>query len=179
MKKIINNINNKKGFTLVELLAIIVILAVILVITVPAVFDAIDSSKKESFINEAKALSKWVNDITSMDEMLTGESIPYAELPVNGEWKCIVSGGRIAGKISINDIIIKKTDDGKVAPGGTIQSPAVSLTTCSAIYNNNSSYEILLMAKENGKFFTHNAVKGQAPNWVMYATSTSVNSWAE
>lgn len=170
---------NNKGFTLVELLAIIVILAVILVITVPAVFDAIDSSKKESLVNETKAVSKWVNDITSMDPMLTGESIEYTELPSNGEWKCIVDGGSIASKISTTDILIKQTDDGKTVPGDTIDSPSLSSTTCSAIYNNNGSYEVLLMAKPNGKFFTYNAVIGEAPNQVMYATSTGANSWTE
>ena len=41
-------LRSKKGFTLVELLAIIVILAVILVITVPQVFKAVDNSKKSS-----------------------------------------------------------------------------------------------------------------------------------
>ena len=33
---------NKKGFTLVELLAVIVILAVILVIAIPRIIDVID-----------------------------------------------------------------------------------------------------------------------------------------
>ena len=40
---------NKKGFTLVELLAVIVILAVILVIAIPRILDVIDSSKLSSF----------------------------------------------------------------------------------------------------------------------------------
>jgi type IV pilus assembly protein PilA len=40
---------NKKGFTLVELLAVIVILAVIMVIAVPAVVNQMQKAKKSSF----------------------------------------------------------------------------------------------------------------------------------
>ena len=46
----------KKGFTLVELLAVIVILAVILVIAVPRISDVIKNSKKASFESSAKTI---------------------------------------------------------------------------------------------------------------------------
>ena len=46
----------KKGFTLVELLAVIVILAVILLIAVPKIGDVIYSSRKNTFKNSAYAL---------------------------------------------------------------------------------------------------------------------------
>lgn len=41
---------NKKGFTLVELLAVIVILGIALTIAIPAVSNYIDKSKKEGFV---------------------------------------------------------------------------------------------------------------------------------
>ena len=43
------NLKSKYGFTLVELLAVIVILAVILAIAVPGISIMIDNSKKSSF----------------------------------------------------------------------------------------------------------------------------------
>ena len=46
----------KKGFTLVELLAVIVILAIILVIAVPKISDVIRNSKKASFEASAKTI---------------------------------------------------------------------------------------------------------------------------
>lgn len=43
---------NKKGFTLVELLAVIVILAVILTIAVPNMFKIINKSKEDTYNNQ-------------------------------------------------------------------------------------------------------------------------------
>ena len=42
--------NKGRGFTLVELLAVIVILAIILVIAVPKITDTIKNSKKASYL---------------------------------------------------------------------------------------------------------------------------------
>ena len=44
--------NMKKGFTLVELLAVIVILAIILAIAIPGISNIIDSSKKGAAEND-------------------------------------------------------------------------------------------------------------------------------
>ena len=49
---------NKKGFTLVELLAVIVILAIILVIAIPAIFNVIDDARKGSIESSAKLIAK-------------------------------------------------------------------------------------------------------------------------
>ena len=48
---------NKNGFTLVELLAVIVILAIILVIAVPKITDTIKNSKMASFESSAKTIA--------------------------------------------------------------------------------------------------------------------------
>ena len=47
---------NKKGFTLVELLAVIVILAIILVIAVPKILSVIDDTRTESLESSAKMI---------------------------------------------------------------------------------------------------------------------------
>ena len=52
-KKLCNN-----GFTLVELLAVIVILAVILAIAVPGISNMIESSKRSAFEADAKMVLK-------------------------------------------------------------------------------------------------------------------------
>lgn len=45
---------NEKGFTLIELIAVVVILAVIMMIAVPNVVTTINKNKKETFIEDAK-----------------------------------------------------------------------------------------------------------------------------
>lgn len=47
-------IKNQKGFTLVELLAVIIILAVIMTIAIPNIIGTLDKNKKDSYIKDAK-----------------------------------------------------------------------------------------------------------------------------
>ena len=59
--------SNKKGFTLVELLAVIAILAVLAIITLPNVISIFREAKKNSFENEVKTIYKqaqtdWITD---------------------------------------------------------------------------------------------------------------------
>ena len=48
--------NKMKGFTLVELLAVIVILAIILVIAVPKIMSVIEDTKKANLESTAKMI---------------------------------------------------------------------------------------------------------------------------
>ncbi len=48
----------KKGFTLVELLAVIVILAIILAIAIPAITSLINNAKINAFESDAKMVLK-------------------------------------------------------------------------------------------------------------------------
>ena len=67
-----------KGFTLVELLAVIVILAIILAIAIPAITGLIDSSKRAAFESDAKFLIKAIDykklEDPSFDETTITES---------------------------------------------------------------------------------------------------------
>ena len=49
-------INNKKGFTLVELLAVIIVLSLILVLIVPAVLDNMNNSRRRTVLIYAQRL---------------------------------------------------------------------------------------------------------------------------
>ena len=62
--------NNKYGFTLVELLAVIVILAIILVIAVPKVMDVIKDSKKATLESTAKMIASSAEKVKVQNDLL-------------------------------------------------------------------------------------------------------------
>ena len=49
---------NKNGFTLVELLVVIVVLALIMIITIPAVLDVMDDTRRNAFVLYAQKVIK-------------------------------------------------------------------------------------------------------------------------
>lgn len=73
---------NKKGFTLVELLAVIVILSIILAIVIPRVTEYISKTRKDSFITTASDL------VTAISQDATVE---FYELPVANDEVTIIS----------------------------------------------------------------------------------------
>lgn len=86
---------NKKGFTLVELLAVIVVLAVIMVIAIPTVIDSMNSAKKSSFAMYGQkmlnaAMSKVQGD--ALDGISAKPVYKFSELVASsGQYKGYVS----------------------------------------------------------------------------------------
>ena len=66
------NLKNKKGFTLVELLAVIVVLAIIILIDMPAVLSSMEKAKKNAFAVEA-------------NEVIRAAQTAYADAVMNGK----------------------------------------------------------------------------------------------
>ena len=120
---------NKKGFTLVELLAVIAILAILVIIALPNVLKMYNDSKKNAFMTEAQNLAKEVsskyisesmkgNKVTVISNKqnpldMTGRELEYNfELDSQGKIKnMIVSNGTYCistnkdyTKITRNDI---------------------------------------------------------------------------
>ena len=118
---------NKKGFTLVELLAVIAILAILVIIALPNVLKMYNDSKKNAFMTEAQTLAKEVsskyisesmkgNKVTVISNKqnpldMTGRELEYSfELDSQGKIKSMwVSNGTYC--ISANKDYTKITRD--------------------------------------------------------------------
>jgi prepilin-type N-terminal cleavage/methylation domain-containing protein len=73
---------NKKGFTLVELLAVVAILAIIMVIAIPRILDSIDQSKRKSFFSSAKSIIREI-DYNKLENIALTKT-PLENLNING-----------------------------------------------------------------------------------------------
>ena len=94
-------INKKKGFTLVELLAVIVILAIILVIAVPKVMSIIEDAKMGTLESTAKMIAsqaekqKVQNTVLGNNETITCKNITnindidYASCEIDFDDVCV------------------------------------------------------------------------------------------
>ena len=123
----------RKGFTLVELLAVIVILAVILTIAVPAVKKTVDSAKKKSAENDAVMIKniaeKYYTRNLDKDEEITGVDLSTDTLSYSGEkptkgYLYFTEDGIAYGKMYINGYCVEVKSD------GTNTSEKVSIDDC-------------------------------------------------
>ena len=138
---------NKKGFTLVELLAVIAILAILVIIALPNVLKMYNDSKKNAFMTEAQNLAKEVsskyisesmkgNKVTVISNKqnpldMTGRELEYNfELDSQGKIKnMIVSNGTYCistnkdyTKITRNDISDKCSYNDLYKTVGTLKN---------------------------------------------------------
>lgn len=60
---------NKRGFTLIEILAVIVILAVLAVITIPIVMGIIEDTRKNRFLEDVKSIISAIEQYNSENDM--------------------------------------------------------------------------------------------------------------
>ena len=68
----------KKGFTLVELLAVIAILAILVIIALPNIMSLFNEAKKNSFTNEIKEIYKTAQNQWMTDSMINTAQKSYA-----------------------------------------------------------------------------------------------------
>ncbi len=74
---------NKKGFTLVELLAVIAILAILVIIALPNVLKMFNDSKKNSFMTEVRDIYKQAQTQFIADSMTAAGGKTYASASLN------------------------------------------------------------------------------------------------
>lgn len=123
--------NNKKGFTLVELLAVIVILAIIALIATPIILNVIDDAKTNAAKNSAYGYIDALEKANAQD-MLSSESINV----LSGDYT--ISDGALTHGEDAVTVKFKGTKptsgtlkyaDGKLSTGSTITVDGKTFTS--------------------------------------------------
>lgn len=123
---------NKKGFTLVELLAVIAILAILVIIALPNVLSMFNDSKKNSFMTEvrevfstaqkqfmADAVTGAANGLTYSNNLTTACDPATGKLEMQGR---AVDGGSLSYSITLNSdgtVASMNVSDGTFSYSGT------------------------------------------------------------
>ena len=153
----------RNAFTLIELLAVIVILAVILVISIPRILDVIETSKKDSFKNSAQLIAdtaekKKVSDkLLGKDEEITCKDVAkindedYASCKITfdseGNAKVSITGrGKFKGLKVCN---ATKNDVNIVTGECPVTLPAKATTYIEYLYNNEETRTSNGLKKDN------------------------------
>lgn len=110
---------NKKGFTLVELLAVIAILAILVIIALPNVISMFNSAKESSFTTELKQIYKTAQNQWMSDSITDTSEQVYTRCD-----SCTAKRLKLSGRNNL-DYYIKLDKSGKVvkyyATDGTYQ----------------------------------------------------------
>ena len=120
----------KKGFTLVELLAVIAILAILVIIALPNVMGMFNQAKQNSFTTEVKEIFKQAEQQWISDSMLSTQEVTYWRF--GGDTGASVGNGiQLTGRTQL-DYYIKVNKSGKIveyyATDGSYQYVYVSST---------------------------------------------------
>lgn len=64
-------LRNSKGFTLVELLAVIVVLAIVMSLAVVAITNVLENARKATFVSEAKSFLEGARNVVNNDDLVS------------------------------------------------------------------------------------------------------------
>ncbi len=148
MKKKDRNENRSfRGFTLVELLAVIVILAVIALITTPMILSQIDEVRKKSFVASAMNVLNAANFYVSSDHIIPENGVQIKELEIKN--KEIYSGLVFQNKESA--YVLKSFTNGNYCASGTKIDLVVRKGNCTGEMNLYASLSLLVKEKTTRK----------------------------
>lgn len=130
--------NNKKGFTLVELLAVIVILAIIALIATPIILNVIDSARKNAAINSAYGYMEAIEKSVVLSGFSDGDAASQKMATIeNGTYTISNDGKTItSSKEGVTPIKVNFKGDAP-ANDGTITYEDGKVSTCSGLKVNN------------------------------------------
>lgn len=153
--------SNKKGFTLVELLAVIVILALIMSIAVVSIGGVLQSTRQSTFRESAASIIDGVRTQLLVNNSLSAGSYYFKEGILQKGGKEAPLGGEIVyassapdGSTAIGDMLYKA---GSTAP--TCGHNVSSFVTVTQDANNNLEYKICLSTTGTDNYIISNATE--------------------
>lgn len=98
--------NNKKGFTLIELIAVIAILSILLIMALPQVLDLYNDSRESAFITQVQSLYRAAENKYVSDQLLpdsVGSSAVYCHDDADVQNDLGVTNDDVLYKITFTD----------------------------------------------------------------------------
>lgn len=168
---------NRKGFTLVELLAIIVILAVILVVAIPPILDAMDNSKKKSLENSAKSVaSGWSNNIAAA--LLDSSGLTSDQTALYLNWGGGTTGSDGYKCLTTTDAAVLGMDTKQYVFGAADKTNLSSAAPeCSMAKVEGTAVTVVLVVKSGHQMYLDDAAKDVNGVSYMWASSDGTKSW--
>lgn len=196
---------NNKGFTLVELLAVVVILAVVMSIAATQVLSSMNNSKKGSLNNSAKSVSQAFQTKYS-EAMVTGSAAEiYKDImgtvgydfntatPDSPKFYYLSEG--LKDELNLSPAIYRLTTAGSISSPEEESSGGYEATESFVAFNG-STVVVCMIAKQSGSYYVADFTKkksatvlGKTVNFskgtgesgeVMWACSTdATNSWTQ
>ena len=143
---------NRNGFTLVELLAVIIILAIVVGITIPAVLTTINNTRVKAGVTAAESVADWVDRQyqTAVTGLSTDSGGNVATLDAYFSEQCGSDGSGCEGDDGL-DI----TDEGFIAAAGVKTSNVSAINV--KINANTGRSCVTLTLVEDGEYYNANA----------------------
>lgn len=135
----------KKGFTLVELIAVIIILAILMIIAIPSVLGTLEEAKMNTFNAQAKSIWQSAEQKFIIDSILgeqkecygTGELDLASIAPYTSYYVYLDTEGKVTG-IKVQDPIEKYVAEGTTINGITVRIDESLTSTSTTLSCDNS-----------------------------------------